>query len=101
MRDGDGQQPPLRFAADEDRPVVAERHDRRHERIAGAVANDSRLSVAHVGDQTVGRAEIDADDFTHALGLGLGFGFGGSSPEPKFKPRLATSRSMVASRLLM
>src|SRR6185503_13969013 len=64
-----GQQPPLRFAADEDRAVIAERHDRRHERVTGAVANDSRLTVAHVRDQAVGRAEIDADDFAHVYGL--------------------------------
>ena len=75
-----GQQAPLRFAADVDRPVRRRRHDRRQQRVAAAVADDDGHAVLHVGDQAVGRAEIDADD-------------AGSLS--------SVSRSMPASRLLM
>src|SRR5439155_22244893 len=60
-----GQQPALRFAADDDRVVVADPGDRRHERIAALVADDERHAVLHLGDERVRSAEIDSDDFAH------------------------------------
>ena len=65
------QQPALRLASDEDRAVLVDRHDRRHEGVARRVTDHLRHTVAHVGDEAVGGAEIDADDFTHAVVYGL------------------------------
>ena len=59
------QQPPLRFASDVDGAFVAKRHDGRHEAIALLVANDLGRAVLDIGDEGVGGAEIDADDFAH------------------------------------
>ena len=60
-----GQQAPLRLAADMNRAVIANRDDRRHQRVAARVADHDRHAVLHVGDQRVGRPEIDPDNFAH------------------------------------
>ena len=62
---GRRQQPPLRLAADENRRVLAQRDNGRHQRVATLVPYDDRPVAVHVGDQAVGRPEIDADDLTH------------------------------------
>ena len=85
MRAGFGEQPALRFAADVNVAVAANRDDRRHEGVAAAVANDDRHAVLHVGDEAVRGAEIDADDSAHVL----------------TRPYRVSSRSIPASRLLM
>ena len=63
---GIGQQTPLGLAPDEYRLILGNRHDRRHERVAAAIADHDRHAVLHVGDEAVGGAEIDADDFAHS-----------------------------------
>ncbi len=62
-----GQQPALRFATNEDRAVLRDRHDRWHQCVAALVANDDRHTVLHVPDERIGRPEIDADNFAHTL----------------------------------
>ena len=59
-----GEQPALRFAPDIDRFVVR-RHDRRHQRAAVGIANDDGHAVLHEGDEAVGGAQINSDDFAH------------------------------------
>ncbi len=60
-----GQQAPLRFATDVDGAILRRGHDRRNETIGALVADDERGAVLHIGDEAVGGAEIDADDFGH------------------------------------
>ena len=74
---------PLRFAANVNGSVVGERHDGRHETVATSIANDGRQAVLHVGDEAIGGAEIDADDFTHK---NVGFGLQAPGFEPRLKP---------------
>ena len=64
---GIGQQAALRFASDVHRSALVDRHDRRHQSISALVADDDRRAVLHVCDQRVRGAEIDPDDFAHAL----------------------------------
>ena len=64
---GSGEEASLGLAADEHRAGLVERHDRRHERVAGGVADHDRLPALCVGYEAVGGAEIDADNFTHGL----------------------------------
>ena len=123
---GFGRQPPLRFAAHVDRAVGRGRNNRRHEAIAAPVADDDRHAVLHVGDEAVGRPEIDPYDFAHDSRMvnaepdpsprGLEYsrtgrhrlgdvGARGDSPD-RLKPTRAVyvyvnSRSMPARRLLM
>jgi hypothetical protein len=90
-----GQQTPLPFPADIDGVVLADRNNRRHQRVAVIVAHDDRPSVVDVRDQAVSRAEIDADDLAHGFGL---------TEASRLAPRpwsSDASRSIVASRLLM
>ena len=61
-----GEEPALRFTADVDRALLGGRHDRRHQSVAAAVANDEGHAVLHVGDEAVRRAEVDADNLAHA-----------------------------------
>ena len=76
------QQTSLRLAAHEEGPILAERHDRRHERIARRVANHLRHAVAHVRDEAVRRPEIDSYDITHGSRLSAP----GSGPRDRWRP---------------
>ena len=67
-----GQQATLCLATDEHRAILVERDNRRHQRVSGRITDHHRPLVAHVGDEAVGGAEIDADDFTHVLRRGRG-----------------------------
>ena len=60
-RVGDGL-PPGRLA-DEHFALVGERDDARREPVAFGVRDDLRLFAFHDGDDRVGRAQVDADDF--------------------------------------
>ena len=40
-------------------------HDGRRKPLAVRVRDDERDAAVHDGDQRIGRAEINADDFTH------------------------------------
>ena len=62
---GIGQQTTLGLAPDVYRLILGDRHDRRQQRVAAAIADHDRHAVLHVGDEAVGGAEIDADDFAH------------------------------------
>ena len=75
------QQPPLRLAADEEGPVLTERHDRRHEPVSRRVADHLRHTVAHVRDEAVRRPEIDSYDFTHGSRLSAP----GSGPRDRWR----------------
>ena len=85
---GIGQKTTLGLAPDVYRLILGNRHDRRQQRVAAAIADHDGHAVLHVGDEAVGGAEIDADDFAHmqrASGFGLrDFGHGQAwSPEPR------------------
>src|SRR5262249_38402702 len=60
-----GQQPALRLPSDDDRAVVVEGHNGRHEAVAAPVTDHERDAVFHVGDKRVRGPEIDPDDFAH------------------------------------
>ena len=49
--------------ADEDIALVGERDDARRQPIAFRVGDDLRFFAFHHGDDRVGRAQVDADDF--------------------------------------
>ena len=49
--------------ADEDVALIGERDDARRQPVAFGVRNDLRFFAFHDGDDRVGRAQIDADDF--------------------------------------
>lgn len=60
-----GREPSLRFAAYVDGAVGRSRDHRRHEAVADPIANDDRDAVLDVGDEAIGRSEIDPYDFAH------------------------------------
>ena len=96
-----GQEPPLRLAADEDRAVGADRHDRRHERVAALVADHDRRAVLHVRDEAVGGAEIDADDFAHSTTVFAGLaGFRAGSASSVSESGAVSSRSIVRQQVV-
>src|SRR5262249_25550000 len=64
-----GHEPALRLASNENRSLVAERDDRRHERVAAVVADHRRSAVVDVRDEAIRGSEVDADDFAHGSGL--------------------------------
>ena len=56
-----------RLTSDEHGPVFGNGNYRRDQPVAAPVANHDRHAVLHVGDQRVGSAEVDADDFAQLL----------------------------------
>ena len=47
-------------------PAFGERDDRRRQPPAFGVGDDHGLAAFHDGDNRVGRAQVDADDFAHS-----------------------------------
>ena len=65
---GVGDRLPLGDLADQPLAVLGERHDRRRGPRAFLVDDDCRLAAFHDGDDRVGRAEVDSNDFAwHVL----------------------------------
>ena len=53
--------------ADEPLAGLGERHDRRRQPAAFRIGDDDRLAAFHDGDDGVGGAQVDSDDFAHAV----------------------------------
>ena len=66
---GVGDRLPLRDLADEALAGLGERHHRRRETSALGVRDHHGLAAFHDGDDGVGGAQIDADDFAHSIPL--------------------------------
>ena len=62
---GVGDRLPLGDLADQPLAGLGERDDRRRQPPAFRVGDDHRLAAFHHGDDGVGGAQIDADDFAH------------------------------------
>jgi len=60
-----GQETTLGLAPDVDRLILGNRHDRRQQRVAAAIADHDGNAVFHVGDEAVGGAQIDSNDLAH------------------------------------
>ena len=64
---GVGHRLPLGDLADQALAGLGERHDRRRQTSAFGVRDHDRLAAFHDGDDGVGGAQIDADDFAHSM----------------------------------
>ena len=66
---GIGDRLPLGDLADQPLAGLAERDDRRRDPAPFRVLDDGRLIAFHHRDDGVGGAQVDADDFAHALSM--------------------------------
>jgi hypothetical protein len=55
----------LRHLADQPFTALGERDDRRRESAAFGVGDDHRLATFHDGDNRIGGAQVDTNDFAH------------------------------------
>jgi hypothetical protein len=62
---GIGDRLAFRHLADQSFTALGERHDRRREPAAFGVGDDDRLAPFHDGDNGIGRAQVDTNDFAH------------------------------------
>ena len=65
---GVDQEPALGVAAEENRSTFGKGHNRGHQNLAHAIGDHEGFAVLDVGDEAIGRTEVDADGFFHGCG---------------------------------